>query len=437
MGSMRQGNQIDLTTSSGQRTVSVASTASVQFQANAQQSRIGASGNKAGMYNNVRAIMLQVELEVTRTDGSEAPIIYPDEFPRAISQIGLQCPMFGTLLDPNVVTGMLAKHVLEYFGTGYQRPGVYRQPIPAGNGAYTRFFEIMIPFSQGWNINPDHFSIWLGWLDSAILEVFVADNAQQPFGLAGVTITGFNISAVLETVPWPEMVIPPYVNLRRYQQAAAAGSNGPILMNVGSAESLQGVDDGARLVAELFSHQAGGFTGSGTADEISQIQVGWRDQIQTNFASMYFERFIRDTRLSQLGIDAATLAGGLYDNVPPYPMSANPLPTGSLADASARYTPLVWTPKLGKVSQIQKVKGNYPLDGINFSSPQSGQFTVYHLELKQWNKDRISSMLVQAGIDPGKVALVPKTGLKNNKKLPDSVTWGFPRSVVPVAAASK
>ena len=436
-GSMRQGNQIDLTTSSGSRTVTIPTNGeSVQFQFNPQQSRIGASGNKAGLWNMVRGIMLQVEIEVTRADGSESDPINPDMFPLAISQIGLQCPMFGTLIDPNVMTGMLAKHVSEFIGGGYRRMGVNRQPIPVGNGVYTRFFEIFLPFSQGWNINPDHFSIWLGWLDSAILEIF-SEGSATPFGISGVTLTDFSISAILETVPWPELIIPPYVNLRRYQQAAAAGSNGPILMNVGSAGSLQGVDDGARLIAMLFSHDAGGFDGSGTADEISQISIGWRDQIQTNFASMFFERYTRASGMqTQLGI---TNAGGLtdvYDNKAPYPMTDNPLPTGALNDPSARYTPIVWPELNGKISQLQKVKGNYPLDGINFSAPQSGQFTVFDLELKQWNKDRVASMLVSAGIDPNAVALKPKTGLKNNGKLPDSVTWGFPRSVVPIAQAA-
>lgn len=427
-GSMRQGNQIDLTTASGSRTVAVATGESAQFQFNPQQARIGSSGKKAGMFNNVRSIMLQVEMEVTRADGSETQPIYPDQFPRAISQIGLQCPMFGTLLDPNVVSGMLAKHVLEFFGTGYKRPGVSRQPIPSGNGAYVRVFEVMIPFSQGWNLNPDHFALWLGWLDSAILEIFVSGD-PQPFGLANVTITDFNISAIIETVPFPEIIIPPFVNLRRYQQPATAGSNGPILMNVGSSGALQGVDDGARLLAMLFSHQAGGFEGSGTADEISQIQIGWRDQIQTNFPSMFFERFTRDARLTQLGLVAGD---AVYDNIPPYPMSENPLPTGPLNDPSARYTPIAWPMPLGKISQLQKVKGNYPLDGINFSSSQSGQFTVFNLELKQWNKERVSAMLVGMGVDPGKVRLQPKMGLKNPKAadIPESVTWGFPRSVV-------
>lgn len=430
MGSMRQGNQIDLRTASGQRTVTLETGAEAQFQFNTQQARVGASGNKAGMYNNVRGIMLRCFMEVMRADGSESDVIFPDDFPRAISQIGLEGPMFGTLFDPNVITGQVAKHILEFFGCGYIRPGVYRQPIPVGNGVYERYFEIFLPFSQGWNINPDHFSIWLGWLNSYILTVQL-NNAPAPFGINDVTITDFNISAVLETVPWPELIIPPFMNLRRYQQAATAGSNGPILMNVGAAGSLDGADRGARLEALLFSHAVGGFDGSGTADEISQISIAWRDQDQTNFPDMMFERFQRDAGLqTQLGVDAATLAFGLFDNKAPYVMSNQPLPTGPLNDPSARYTPIVWTPKFGKISQIQKVDGNYPLDGINFNTPQTGQFTVYGRELKQFNKDRCAAMLVQAGIDPDAVKLRAKTGLKNNKELPENVTFAFPRNVV-------
>lgn len=428
MSSSRQTNQIDLTTAAGQRTVTIAGGGSVQFQFNPQQARIGASGRKTGMYNNVTDILLQFKMVVNRADGAESDPIYPDVFPRAVSQISLQCPMFGTLIDPNITTGMLAKHVLEFFGLGYDRAGVSRQPIPSGNGDYTRYFEICVPFSQGWNENPDQFSIWLGWLDSAILEIFRTGSAT-PFGIAGVTITSLEVSAILATTPVKELLIPPFVVLQRYQQAAAAGSNGPMLMNVGGSGSLNGVDDGSRLLAMLFAHQSSGFEGSGTADQIAQITIGWRDQLQTNFASMFFERFIRDTRRSQLGIGAGI---PVYDNVAPYPMSENPAEDGALNDPSARYTPLVWTPKGGKISQVQKVKGNYPLTGINFSSPQSASFNVYTLELKQFNRDRVSSMLVAAGIDPTKVTPVPKLNNKKpdkGSKYPESMTWGFPRNV--------
>jgi hypothetical protein len=108
------------------------------------------------------------------------------------------------MLDPTVINGMIAKHILEYFGTGYNRPGISRQPIPGVDATYTRVFELFIPLcAHGWNPWPDHYDYWLGWMDQSILEIFVEDTAQ-PFGLSGVTITSVAISAAISNsfVSW-------------------------------------------------------------------------------------------------------------------------------------------------------------------------------------------------------------------------------------------
>lgn len=421
---MRQGNQIDLRTQGGSRAVTMAPGGSGQWVFDPQQARIGASSSKPGLYNNVRNLMIQGALTVVRSSGGTTPI-YADQFYRAISSIGLTCPMFGTLLDPSITSGIIAKELLEFFGTGYQRPGVNRQPIPGSDGTYTREFELMIPFAQGWNPNPDHFDLWLGWLDEAILEI-IAESSTTPFGISGVTITSVVVNVAIETVPCGEMIIPSYVQLRRYQQAASASSNGPKLTNVGDAGALQGTDDGSRLDSMLFSHQTGGFIGSGTADQITGIQMPWRDQAQSLLPSLFFERFLRDAKLARLGFDPAVVA--VFDNTPPYAMSGNP-GTGALNDASARYTPLVWQSKGGLISYMQKVKGNYPLDGMTFGSTQTGTFTVYTRELKQFSLQKCSELLAAAGIDPSKVDLVPKLAKKNVKPVAADKVFCFPRGV--------
>jgi len=427
---MKNSNQIDLRTQGGVRTVNVTPGNSVQYVFDAQQSRIGASGTSPGMYNYVAGIMLSVVMHVVRAT-SAATIIYPDQFPRALASIGLTAPMFGTMLDPTVVNGMTAKHLLEYFSMGYQRAGVNRLAIPVTDGAYDRTFEIFIPFKQMWNPWPDHFDFWLGWLDESILEIFVESSAT-PFGVAGVSVTSCDISAVIETVPFSEIIIPSYTVLRMYQQAAAAGSNGPKLTNVGDAGALQGCDDGSRLQAMLFSHQAGGFIGSGTADQINAITMPWRDQAQSTLPWAFFLRFLESAKLLQSGTPTAI---DNFDISEPYLMPTGPAVGGLLNDATARYTPLVWT-QLGElVSTLQKVKGNYPLDGIIFGTTQTGSFRVYTRELKQFSLSKCSEMLAAIGVDPSKVDLVPKLGRKNVKPVSADKMFGMPRGVVAKKAA--
>jgi len=410
--STRQGNQIDLRNQSGQRTITIAPGDSVQYIHDPQQARVGSSSNKPGLYNYIRKYTLQVNMHVTRTGSGEGtPEIFADQFPASIKSIGLTSPMHGTLIDPSIVDGMVAKHIMEWHQGGYQNASVNRQPIPAVDGAYTRYFELELFYAQYWNDQPDEFDMWLGWLDNSILEIFAQDGAN-PFNDGSVTtITDLDISVVIETVPWPNVVIPPFCVLRRYEQAAGAGSNGPKLQNVGDAGALQGTDDGARLLGMFFSFQAGGFSGSGTLDQIATLQFPWRDQAQTYFASVMIQRYLRDSKLTSLGLDA-TADPALYD-IPrePYPMpgNASSLTTGTLADPTARFLPLVWPQRGQKIAQAQRVKGNYPLDGITFSAPQSNVFRVYTLELKQWSLTKCAEMVTAMGIDPSNVIIAPKT----------------------------
>lgn len=111
------------------------------------------------------------------------------------------------------------------------------------------------------------------------------------------------------------------------------------------------------------------------------------------------------------------------------PGTGSALTGGSLADATARFTPLVWPTMGQKISQMQRVKGNYPLDGMTFSAPQSNVFRVYTLEHKQFSLTKVAEMVTSMGIDPGKAVVIPKTGMKNNRPISADKAWGFPRSV--------
>jgi hypothetical protein len=138
--------------------------------------------------------------------------------------------------------------------------------------------------------------------------------------------------------------------------------------------------------------------------------------------------------LRSLGLDA-TADPDLYD-IPqePYPMPGNAsnLTTGSLADPTSRFLPIVWPNRGQKISQAQRVKGNYPLDGITFSSPQSNVFRVYNLELKQWSLTKCAEMVTAMGIDPNKVVIAPKTA--SGMQPTGAQAFCLPRSIFQRAA---
>ncbi len=434
MFASRQSNQIDVKDKGGSRALTITPGSSQIFQVDgSQQARIGGMGGGPGLWNCIRAKLLQVTVTVVRLTGGTTPI-YADQFPRAISGIGVTNKMFGTERDSTFFTGMVAKELDDFFGRGYVVDGINRQPIPGVDGTYTRTFEIALPYSQDTNELPDDFASWLGWHDEEQVEIF-CNGAAQPFGISGVTITNVVVKLTLEMIPTKNLIIPPFVAIRRYQQAAAAGSNGPILTNVGAAGGLDGVDAACRLETLLFSHQTGGFVGSGTADQISQVSMPWRGQAVTLNMAQFFERFLHDTgKPPMLGYTpSVTLA--VTDNTKPYAMATNP-GTGALNDASARYTPLVWPSRGTLISQIQKWQGNLPLDGMQFTVDQTGNFTAYTREHKQWSDQKCQQMLAAAGINPASVALVPKLGRKNWKKVDASKVFCLPRTIVTRKAAT-
>ncbi len=425
----RQTNQIDLRNAAGARSIVVTPGNSAVFQFNAQQSRIGAGGGGKGMYNNVRGIVLQCIANVTQPGESSAEIP-GDLMYGACGSFNLNTPLFGTLIDPNVVqNGNVAKHILELFQLGYKRPTIDRPFLPAAAGTSNYHFEIYIPFSQGWNQWGDQFAPWLGWFDTAQLEIFCNDSAD-PFSQLQIdgatvpaTLNSLTMSATLDMVPFGEVIIPPVVSLRKYYQAASSSSNGPTLIGVGNNGALQGTDDMSRLMAMLFAHNAGGILGSGQASDISTLTLPWRDQSQTLELAGIFSRFLRDCRSNVLG--GLTTAGlavtAINDNPEPYPLASGPGGEATPGqdytvglNNGARYTPLVWPSPMQKISHMQRVKGNYPLD-MTFNANQTAQFVTYTLEMKQWSISKCSEMLAAMGIDPTTVSLVPKFGMKNVK----------------------
>jgi|KBSSwiStaDraftv2_1062776.scaffolds.fasta_scaffold05292_12 hypothetical protein len=432
-----QSNQIDLKTDGGARTVTVTPGNSATFKINSTQARIGAGGGGgAGLWNYVRRINLQFFLTLVRSSGGTTPI-WAEQFPRCIKSINLNTPMHGTLVDPAFVNGMVAKNIMEWISNGYRHIGINRQPIAGSDATYTRAFEISLCFSQYWNDWPDHFAWWLGWLNDGELEITV-ESAAQPFGISGVTITSVVCKAHLETVPMSEVIIPPYVLLRKYEATAAASSSGPILTGVGNPGSLQGAEDASRLIASLYSHQSGGFVGSGTADQISTIALAWRDQAVTQFPDAFFLRWLADTREQRMGFNTS---GGSatdgFDLTLPYLSASAPASAAvvnNLNDPAAFYTPLVWPNKGQLITQFQKVKGIYPYD-ITYSAAQSNVFRIYNEELKYFGQAKVAEMLASMSIDPGAVDLVPKLGRKNFKPISVDKLWGLPRNIITKKAA--
>src|SRR5690348_10178375 len=176
---MRQTNQIDLRNAAGDRAIKIVPGDSAVYQFNAQQSRIGAGGGGKGMYNNIRGIAIQAAIELTQPHTGSCAIT-SDILLAALGAFTLSPPLFGAMLAPAVIrNGILARHLLEYFCGDGDHPGLDRPVVPATADLHeTVYAELYLPFSQGWNQWGDDFSFWLGWFDTAQLEIFANSSSD-------------------------------------------------------------------------------------------------------------------------------------------------------------------------------------------------------------------------------------------------------------------
>jgi hypothetical protein len=435
---MRQSNQYDMKTTSGAISATLtANSAQAQFTQVAIPTRLGSGGaDGKGLYNCQRNLVLQIAMTVVRSTGGTTPIT-EDMLAQAIGSINYYSPVLGTLIDPVTTSGIVAKTLSEYVMNGYKRSGANRLQIPGTDATYTRYLEISLPLRQMWNPWPDHFDLWTGWLDQAQLTVTAASNMTTgPFtdyggtALSGCTVTSMTITPVIVAVPVPELVVPPIVQLRRYN--VAAGSSGPNILGMGGDFGLQGMDDGSRLIGLWQAFNAFGYSGGGAAADVTAIQMKWREQYQSlnpwGFWARYYE-----TITTYLNEVAGTTAVSM-DEAHPFgtgvlSSQTIPLATAGLG-ANAYVLPLVWPEKQSLVSYYQKIKGNYSVDET-FSTSQSGSFNMYAMELKQIGPAKCAELLALAGINPNAVTLVPKMGRKQNPaKVDPSKLWGLPRNIV-------
>lgn len=434
---MRGSNQHDLKTTSGATSVTLsASGAQAEFSQTSVPTRVGSGGpDGKGLYNMQRNLLLKVAVTVVRSTGGTTPIT-TDMLAQCIASIKYYSPVFGTLIDPVTMSGAVAKNLHEYVVNGYKRSGANRIAIPGSDATYTRYFEISIPFRQKWNPWGDHFNHWTGWLDSSTLTITAA-NLTAPFydyannNLTGCSVSSIVITPVIVTVPTPEIVIPPIVQLRRY--VVAAGATGPNILGMGGDFGLNGMDDGSRLIGLWQAFNSFGFSGSGASADITQVQMKWREQFQSVNPWAFFGRYL-ETIDTNMNLNLAAGTAVQNDENHPYGSGivssvTEPLGTADL-QTGAYVMPLVWPEKQSLISYYQKIKGNYSVDET-FSGSQSGSFNMFALELKQISDRKASELLEMIGIDPKKVDLVPKMGRKQNPKNVDpGKLWGLPRSVV-------
>jgi hypothetical protein len=425
--------QYDLSAQGGGKSVAITPGAS------SQQARFlfsGAPPRTGKLWNLVTAICIRI---VTTLDqpASAGTAIYWDALYSMISSVRVNTKIFGDLFVQQFISGVIAKHIVEFVGSGYCYGSIARQVVPSTDGDTTVELDLTLPIAQYWNAKPGLFALWAGWFEGGFLDVnFAPSTAIATFSTGAVSKTPTTVYAWIEYRPSKELIIPPIPHWRQYYQAASGGTRA-LLQGVGNDGGLQGVLDGARLVASFYLTSNLAMGGTTTADNITGIAIPWRDQEITNNVDGFFRQYIRTVLRGHRAVGGGWAAATAQPDASGHPYTMPSEQAGGLNSATAYVMPFVAPERGTDISKLQRVRGNYPIDFNFTTAPTSGQHVVQQCELKEFTDQKKAEMIIAAGLDPQKVNLKRKLYRKNTRTPTPDMLFCIPQSVVPVTDKGK
>ncbi len=427
--------QYDLTAQGGGKTVAITPSATAPQTARFLFS--GAPPRTGKLWNLITAICIRVTTTFDQAS-SGGSAVYWDALYSMIASVRVNTKMFGDLFVQQFISGVVAKHIVEFLGNGYCYGSIARQVIPSTDGDTTVELDITLPISQYWNNKPNQFALWAGWFEGGFLDVnFGISTAIATFSTGAVSKTPTTVYAWINYHPSKELIIPSIPHWRQYYQAASGGTRF-LAQGVGNDGGLQGTIDGARLVAMYYLTSQLAMGGATTADNIVGIAMPWRDQEMTNNVDGFFRQYqstcLRGHKAITGGWAAATAQPDASGH--PYIMPAE-VPAG-LNDSEAYAFPFVAPVRGMDITKLQRVRGNYPTDFQFTTAVTSGTHIVMQLELKEFSDQKKAEMIIAAGLDPNKVNLKRKLYRKNVRAPANSdMLFCIPQSVVPAKDVGK
>lgn len=355
------------------------------------------TGKEGKFWYYVTAIVLKVVFTFDQA-ASGGSAVDPDKLWKVIQSVQIQSPLLGQVYLHANTRGAVLGNIIQYMGFGFNALGT-RAQIASSDGDTTVTLYYRIPFAFEFLRKPHECSPWGGFFEGGTFEVKLDTTTVFDGDSTGAVIKApSNLRAWMEMIPSPEAVVHTPIHWREHILPGSTTKHA--IQDMGSPDGLQGIDasKGVGLGGLYYLTNATGIglSGAGTAANITQFDIPWRDQIRVDVPDALFmsmEAHMGHNRASRNGTHDAS---GF-----PYTIAATP--NGDLNDAAALIVPLVTMGRDLETSKLQTVAGAKEINFAYTATP-SGSAHFLGCYFPVYSQDYIA--MLAARIAPGSAGQV-------------------------------
>lgn len=330
------------------------------------------AGKDSTMWYYCTAIVLNV-IPTINQPASGGSALNEDQLYKIIQSVRVYSPILGELFSHTNTNGSALGTIMQQYGRAFQQNPQFAQ-IPATDGNTLPVLKVRIPFAYEFLKKPHETSPWMGFFEGGQVEVKIDISTILDGDSTGATVDSVSVSAWMEMIPCPEAVIHTPCQWRRHANLPGS-SKRTTITDMGSPDGLQGVDQskGVGIASLLYLTNAAGVAlgGAGSATNITQVEIPWRDQTVTDSPEAFFENFFAMCGARGHDSSSVDFAGFPYTK-------ATTSTTGLLANATAMFFPLISCGRDLETSKLQTVAGAKDLNFNYTSTPSAGPVILGH-----------------------------------------------------------
>jgi hypothetical protein len=336
--------------------------------------------------------------------GAGASVVeWEDWFNFTYDSFDVNVPLLGNTHQRDTYQAILSKHVIEFVSTGYTYTDGARAQIPTAAGNHFLVVYQVIPMANENADRPQHSAFWLGWLNAAKVQAWMATAASPNSFSTGATITSATVRGWIEYVVSDELIMPVLMQWNRYT-APAGGQTNHFLTGIGTARGLNDVKDGSRICGMFEMSSGSNMGGATTPDQYTSMLIPQFSQDQTVNLDAYFAGYRRVMN----GHHGVISKGPSATEVVVEDAKGNPqrnntsFPDGSppsrLNSADARYIPIRAPGRNMQLSKQLKFFGDLKRTVTFLSAaPSSGQYVWLLYEAREIGEAKKKEMVAKTG----------------------------------------
>lgn len=333
------------------------------------------TGKEGKFWYYVLSLVIQLTITVDQP-AMGGTAINADKLWKIIQSVQVQCPILGTLYTHSNTRGSVLGNIIQYFGFGYNALPV-RPQIAAADGDNVCNLYYRVPFSYEFLRKPHETAPWGGFLEAGTVEVKLDVNNVLDGDSTGCLTKTASVRAWLEMVPSPEPVI--HVPCHWREHITPGASTRHTITDMGSADGLQGIDMnkgvGIASLLNLTDATGIGLSGSDGVDNITGVDIPWRDQNRIDAPQAFMAAFHGLMGNQRRGKPAAPVTSDTAGF--PYTI-ADTEANHPIYSAQALFFPLIAPGRDMETSKFQTVQGAKDINFSYTSTPASSNRFVGH-----------------------------------------------------------